>query len=259
MKNYSSKIPLGADKFAYEQVPSFKLLGEALSSRIYDAWQPPSIFYHHRNGGHIAVLDKHLQSDTFSRFDISQFFNRVTKNKIIKALKTCGFSLIKASEATAHSVVKTEAGFHLPYGFTQSPALASLCLNRSQAGKFLGKLDKDILVSVYVDDIILSHKNDPIKLRKVSENLIETFTSVGFPIAETKSVIAQPTITAFNIELHNNSMALTPERLIGFHNQVIAGWQSDDVLVGIYNYVLSVNAAQGAEIEHAISRMQSHR
>ena len=54
-------------------------------------------------------------------------------------------------------------------------------------------------------------------------------------------------------------MALTPERLIGFHNQVIADWQSDDVLVSIYNYVLSVNAAQGAEIEHAISRMQSRR
>lgn len=250
---------MGNGKFAYEQLPEFKALGEQICERVYDAWKPPSIFYHHRNGGHVAALRKHLDNKFFSRFDISQFFNRVTKNKIIRALKTCGFSFAEANYAAAHSVVRTELGFHLPFGFTQSPALASLCLNRSQAGQFLRKLDKDILISVYVDDIILSHKSDAAKLQAASEKLMEVFELFGFPIAKEKTVISEAKITAFNIELKNQSLILTPERLTQFFSQVVENWQDDQALDGIHNYVLSVNKNQGAEIGKSIERARSRR
>jgi hypothetical protein len=55
----------------------------------------------------------------------------------------------------SESVVKRPAldGFVLPYGFVQSPILASLALDKSKLGKLLRKLNgrTDITVSVYVD------------------------------------------------------------------------------------------------------------
>tara|TARA_R110002051_G_scaffold17387_3_gene51013 strand:- start:118 stop:900 length:783 start_codon:yes stop_codon:yes gene_type:complete len=259
LKNYVNKIPLGDNKFAYKQEPAFKVLGEELCERFYSKWTPPSIFYHHRNGGHIAALRKHLDNEHFSKFDISRYFYRISRNKIIRALKTCGFSFLEASEAAAHSVVNSGEGFNLPYGFTQSPLLASLCLNRSQAGEFLRRLDKDICVSVYVDDIIISHKDNPAKLAEVSEKLVERFNETGFPISEQKSAISKGEVTSFNIALSNNFMEITHERMVGFFNQVVEGMHNDDVLGGIYNYVLSVNPTQAAEIRSAIDRAKARR
>lgn len=254
-----NKIPLGDNKFAYKQEPAYKVLGEDLCERVYSKWSPPSIFYHHRNGGHIAALRKHLDNEHFSKFDVSRFFYRISRNKIIRALKTCGFSFLEASEAAAQSVVNSGEGFNLPYGFTQSPLLASLCLNRSQAGEFLRRLDKDICVSVYVDDIIISNKDNPAKLAEVSEKLISIFNDAGFPISKQKSLISQGEVSSFNIALSNNRMEITHERMAEFFNQVVEGMYNDDVLGGIYNYVQSVNPVQAVEIHAAIEHAKARR
>ena len=138
MKNYINRIPLGNNKFAYHQAPAFRELGLDLTERIYSHWKPPKIFFHHRNGGHVKAIARHLDNTYFSHLDVNRFFYRVRKNRIIKSLKKIGFSFEDANEAAAHSVVRTEEGFSLPYGFTQSTALASLCLDQSPCGKFLG-------------------------------------------------------------------------------------------------------------------------
>lgn len=254
-----NKIPLGDNKFAYKQEPAYKVLGERLCEKVYSKWTPPSIFYHHRNGGHIAALRKHLPNEHFSKFDISRFFYRISRNKIIRALKKCGFSFLEAREAAAQSVVNSGEGFDLPYGFTQSPLLASLCLNRSQAGEFLRGLDKDICVSVYVDDIIISNNDNPAELAEVSEKLISKFNDAGFPISQEKSIISLDEVSSFNITLSNNRMEITPDRMAEFQNQVAEGANNDDVLDGIHNYVRSVNPDQAVKILEVIERARTRR
>jgi len=254
MKNFSSKIPLGNNKYAYEQEPNFKVLGEELTDRVLSVWKPPSIFYHLKDGGHVAALRKHLENNHFSNFDVSRFFYRVTKNKILRSLIKHGFSFEDANFAASHSVVKSPDGYHLPYGFTQSPILASLVLHSSRAGKFLRRIDKDVAVSVYVDDIILSHHDDPKKLDETSRQLVEQFGLSGFPISEEKLQVCEPRITSFNVEIGYRHSVITDDRMSHFDEQIRENIDNPFSTEGIQRYVAAINDQQGREIGEMIKQ-----
>jgi hypothetical protein len=117
MKNYISKIPLGNNKYAYQQEPDFRELGIRHIDLIKQKWSPPSNFYHVKAGGHVAALKCHLSNNLFSKIDLSRFYYRVTKNKIIRSLKRVGLSYATAAEIAAESVVLTEEGvsFNRPF------------------------------------------------------------------------------------------------------------------------------------------------
>ena len=74
----------------------------------------------------------------------------------------------KSTVQCPHSNVKK---YVLPFGFVQSPILASFCLHKSRLGVYLDKLYEsgDFKVSVYMDDIIISGKN----LEYLKEILVE--------------------------------------------------------------------------------------
>lgn len=254
MKNYINKIPLGDNKFAYHQSPEFRDMGLDLTRRIYAHWTPPKTFFHHRNGGHVSAIARHLDNTYFSHLDINRFFYRVRKNHIIKSLKRIGFSFDDANEAAAHSVVKTEDGFSLPYGFTQSPVLASLCLDKSQCGAFLRKIPKEFRISVYVDDIILSHASDRVALLALSNELVECFRSCGFPVSEDKMILAETQIVSFNIRLSNGEQVIVPDRMQEFYNKIALNFENSNVLNGIEGYVRTVNSDQADDVAAAIAR-----
>lgn len=257
MRNYISKIPLGGDKYAFHQNEDFVVLGKELSDEILRRWTPPKIFYHMRNGGHVAALNKHRSSVAFTHLDISRFFYRVSKNKIIKALKKSGFDFLSANQAAAESVVVDGDRKYLPYGFTQSPILASLCLFHSRAGKALMRAPKRLVVSVYVDDIIVScaDPKDARMLEDFSNSLVEKFSEAGFPISDEKKTISQHEITSFNIELSHNKMTIEKWRMDKFLEQIFDGKDNLNVLKGISNYVNSINPAQGAVVDAEIGRI----
>ncbi|WP_093030687.1 reverse transcriptase domain-containing protein [Roseovarius azorensis] len=234
-------------------------MGLDLTRRIYSLWTPPRIFFHHRNGGHVSAIARHLDNSYLSHLDINRFFYRIRKNRIIKSLKRIGFSFDDANEAAAHSVVKTEDGFSLPYGFTQSPVLASLCLDWSPCGAFLRKIPKEFRVSVYVDDIILSHANDRDALLALSNELVECFRSCGFPVSEDKMTLAETEIVSFNIRLSRGKLVITPDRIQEFYNQIALNFENDYVLDGIEGYVRTVNSAQADDVGAAIGRARARR
>lgn len=134
--------------------------------------------------------------------------------------------------------------FVLPYGFVQSPILASLALDKSKLGAFLRKLNarSDLSVSVYVDDIIIS-SNDEISLEKVADQLHQTARASLFPISETKNEGPALGITAFNIQLSNKLLQITEARLAELH-AVYQAASSANTQAGVFSYVHSVNTEQ---------------
>lgn len=252
MKNYTYRIELGNGKFAYDQAPQFRISGENIIGEIRRRWKPPSTFYHLQKGGHVAAILKHSHNSVFSRFDVSRFFFRVKKNMIIKALKSIGFSFLDANQIAQETVVWTEEGLSLPYGFVQSPIIASLCLDKSHAGIFLRRLPRDLTLSVYVDDIILSHSQDARRLEASSRNLLSVFSDSGFPISEEKCEICRTEITSFNIRVSRGALEITPERMEQFEINIKSNYGNDRVVAGIINYVKSVNPSQADQLSKSL-------
>jgi Reverse transcriptase (RNA-dependent DNA polymerase) len=92
--------------------------------------------------------------------DLSKFFDHVTRTKVARALKEIRFKPATAFEYACQSTVEKTLGrrdFSLPFGFPQSPLLATLALSRSALGRQLELIrTQNIRVSIYMDDIILS-------------------------------------------------------------------------------------------------------
>lgn len=259
MKNYISKIPLGQNKYAYHQAPEYAEIGEKLTRTILERWQPPKIFFHMRNGGHVAALNRHKPNAFFSHLDVNRFFYQISKNKVIRSLKKIGFSYTDAIEEASYSVVRSDGKTYLPYGFTQSPILASLGLFNSSAGQVLMRAPRNVSVSVYVDDIILScaDKNSTPFLRDYTLQVIDEFANSGFPISEDKKTICQEEIQSFNVTLSHNRLEITRERMEAFFLQLADNIGNSDSLAGISNYVHSINPAQGKEIDRRIAKLST--
>jgi hypothetical protein len=136
----------------------------------------------------------------------------------------------------------------LPFGFVQSPVIASLCLFKSALGQCLRKLPKKfgITVSVYVDDIILS-SNDEQVLQKTMIEVNSRAERSGFPLNAKKCDGPGSQITAFNIELSHLSMSIEPARWAQFVTAFNESKNSSE-RGGIHSYINSVNPSQAAKL-----------
>jgi Reverse transcriptase (RNA-dependent DNA polymerase) len=124
--------------------------------------------------------------------------------------------------ARESTVEKTTGSFSLPYGFVQSPALASLALDRSALGRQVKVLARSnhTRLSCYVDDLVLSGaEDDAVESGRLA--LIEAARLSNFVINTTKSQLPAPQITVFNIVLSNGEMALTRDRMHQFETDLI--------------------------------------
>jgi hypothetical protein len=157
------------------------------------------------------------------------------------------FSYADAREMASESVVKRPSleGFVLPYGFVQSPVLASLALEKSKLGTFLRKLHgrDDLRVSVYVDDIIISGDDEGL-LSEVGEQLIDVASKALFPVGAGKREGPAEEITAFNIRVSHAALKITDERMAELRLNY-QSTTSEYSKAGILGYVNSVNPWQG--------------
>lgn len=134
--------------------------GNEIKSAIEAYWTPPENYYHLRNGGHVAAMKAHCSNTCFIHLDIKNFFGAINKRRVTRCLKRY-FGYHEARRIARESTVKHPTDpkrYILPFGFVQSPIIASICLFKSSLGKHLNKLPftKDVVVSVYMDDIIIS-------------------------------------------------------------------------------------------------------
>lgn len=222
-----------------------RLTGRRIKSAVETRWKPPRFYFHLREGGHVAAVHSHTPNKFFLRADIDDFFGRVSRSRITRCLKSW-FSYLDAREMASESVVKRPSleGFVLPYGFVQSPVLASLALDKSKLGTFLRKLHDriDLGVSVYVDDIVISGDNEGI-LGEVSEQLADVANKALFPFGVGKREGPAEDVTVFNIRVSHAALRITDERMSTLRLNYRSA-TSEYSKAGILDYVNSVNPRQ---------------
>lgn len=223
-----------------------RAVGLSVRREVEKVWNAPDYYFHLKKGGHVAAIQQHLSSASFVRLDLANFFGSITATRITRSLRPkLGYA--RAREIALLSTVSSPgvpSSRSLPYGFVQSPLLASVCLAESALGRQLQRvaLDQDTRVSVYVDDIIVS-ASDPDRVTSIKEKLEGAASRAGLTFNFVKSQGPTPEINAFNIELSQDAMRVTPTRFLEFQTRYRTD-TNKQVRQALLAYVSSVNAEQ---------------
>ncbi|WP_083813652.1 reverse transcriptase domain-containing protein [Gluconobacter morbifer] len=155
-------------------------IGDEIKSKVEKHYEFPPIYFHLQRGGHVAAMHHHRNSHIFARIDIARFFYSISRRRVQSALDKISVNNARfyAKWSTVSNPYKSPK-FVLPYGFVQSPILASLVMSTSEIGDLLLSLTNLVNASVYMDDILLSSK-DPSELYKAFNLVQDALVADGF-------------------------------------------------------------------------------
>lgn len=236
-------------RWVFHPSPEAKEIGAKIKTQVERGWIAPDYFFHLRAGGHVRALQVHLGQTSFLHIDIQDFFGCVNRSRVTRCL-TPQFGYVNARQMANDSTVRHPADlgkFILPYGFVQSPLLASLAFDQSKLGNCLSKLrGKGYCVSVYVDDIIISAGSDN-ALYACWPEIQSAAERSKFVLNQAKQQGPGPIVTAFNIELTHSGLSLQSGRFNEFKcaYQATSNPHERD---GIFGYVQTVNPSQAARL-----------
>jgi Reverse transcriptase (RNA-dependent DNA polymerase) len=192
-------------------------VGYRLKALVEQATTFEPFYFHFRNGGHVAALHEHRKNRCFARVDLKTFFYSISRNRVARALHE--IKIPKAGHYAKCSCVKNpygEPSYSLPYGFVQSPILATLVFSRSVLGEFLRECRRDITLSVYMDDIAISSPSYDV-LQKVFEELTIKIQEANFPINLEKTMPPTKLMNLFNCEIELNRTSVMEARRAAFY------------------------------------------
>jgi hypothetical protein len=192
-------------------------IGRELKAKVEAATGFDPFFYHLRDGGHVAALHAHRAHRFFARVDIDRFFYGIGRNRVARALGD--IDIARAGNYAKWSCVRNPYGeprYALPYGFVQSPILATLVLMRSGVGAFLRHLPASITASVYMDDISLSG-DDRAELEAAFTSLLAALEDANFRLSEEKTCPPAEAITLFHCDLAHAHTAVRDDRRDEFY------------------------------------------
>lgn len=248
---WSSRFELKPGKWVFVPTPESVVIGNEIKTSIESTWHPPSFYYHLRAGGHVAALKSHMHRKIFLRIDLQDFFGSIGLSRVTRRLtETFGYDLGRGwAKASTVRHPADKMRHILPFGFVQSPIIASLCLAGSALGKRLHEISRmnDIDVSVYMDDIIIS-TDDEALCSNVLDSVRHSAHVSAFTLNLSKQQGPVPLVTAFNILLGHESLHVAESRMVSFSNELEQA-ASDVQRAGIIAYVASVNAEQAADLE----------
>ncbi|WP_145954126.1 hypothetical protein [Kosakonia radicincitans] len=140
MDMWKHKFEIKKDRWVYVPSDEMYRYGKRLHRFIIGKWRAPLYYYHMRDGGHLAAARIHFKSEYFALVDIRNFFESTSQSRVTRELKTI-FPYEDARKIAKISTVRIpkseDKKFSLPYGFPQSPILATLCLHNSYAGQVI--------------------------------------------------------------------------------------------------------------------------
>lgn len=246
--SWLNRFEIKPGRWVYCPNDETRVYGKKILKITLRRWNIPPYYFHLLKGGHVQALTKHMNSEYFATIDLKDFFGSVSRTRITRALKPiCGYDL--AREIAKRSTIKALSekyphSHHLPYGFVQSPLLASISLFDSTLGKLLHKLygSHNVIVSVYMDDIVISSRNKENLIHIFDEILMATKKS-KFNINEIKTLPVAASVTAFNIELSHGLLQVTESRFQKF-SSIYSESNSEQQKQGIAGYVGSINRHQ---------------
>lgn len=187
-------------------------IGEDIKAKVEAEFEFEPFFYHLTSGGHVAALHAHRESEFFCKADIENFFYSVSRNRVVRTLRSVGID--RPKHYGKWSCVKNPYNaprYALPYGFVQSPILASLILSTSAVGSFLRRISNEVTVGVYVDDISLS-SNDPDRLARCYYGLLNAMKEAALHAKQSKCVPPTREVDIFNCHLEKESTQVLDER-----------------------------------------------
>lgn len=246
-ERWNSKFQIKEGTWVFVPTPETIEKGTLIKNLIEDRWTAPEYYFHLRKGGHVQALRKHQANKYFIHLDIQNFFGQINRSRVTRSLKGLN-SYATARDIAIESTVRLpESGtkqYILPFGFVQSPIIASVCLSKSALGRYLHRLnhEKEFSVSVYMDDILVSG-NDPNALADQLALIKAASEKSKLPLNAEKQEGPGLCVTAFNIELSQGVLKITPSRLDEFA-VAYANSENEHQRDGILNYVLSVNSSQ---------------
>ncbi len=246
-----SKYQLSNGSWVFSPTEECLIEGRKLHKNLISRWKVPSYYYHLQKGGHVAALECHLNNEFFIHMDIKSFFNSVSRTRVIRAIKPyLGYKKAKqiADFSTVRLPDETDTKHFLPYGFAQSPILASICLHSSKLGKLLKQLSSTerMRLSVYVDDIILSSNS-----KSCLEHAFDQLTAAAasrFEFNNTKTEGPATEVTAFNVDLSYQHMTINAKRYSAFQKIYFEAIPESRVRQGIYSYVASIDKEQANKL-----------
>jgi hypothetical protein len=216
-----------------------RLIGEDIKARVEAAYEfDPFVYHLKKNGGHVAALHAHRPHQFFARVDIRRFFYSIARNRVQRALRAIGIS--RARHYAKWSCVKNpygEPAYALPYGFIQSPILATLVLMQSGVGALLRELAAQavVTISVYMDDISLS-SDDFGELRMAYDKLLERLAEANLEVSPQKVREPSPSMDVFNCDLERGQTEVQQQRIHIFKAEP----RSDASVEAFARYCLSV-------------------
>lgn len=193
-------------------------IGYELKEELERISDLPQFYYHLRRGTHVRALRQLRQKRYFARLDFANFFYTVGRNRVQRALRELGMARSEyyAKWSTVKNPFSTPS-YTLPYGFVQSPILASVVLATSAVGDYLGELSQEMVVSVYVDDIAIASNNKRMIEQRYNK-LRRLVVASNFVINEEKSASPGRTVDLFNCHLRHMHTIVTEERRNRFNS-----------------------------------------
>ncbi|MFC6199489.1 reverse transcriptase domain-containing protein [Ponticaulis profundi] len=194
-------------------------IGLDIKEKITSNFLFPDYFYHLKPGGHIAALHVHRQNRFFCKTDISDFFYSCGRNRVVESIRKIGVKRHHhyARWSCVKNPLQDQPAYTLPYGFIQSPILASLVLAHSSVGTALNQLSKHVSVSLFMDDISIS-SNDPSLVSDSFEYIKSAFDSSPFSINNDKTTGTTESLQVFNCNLSYDFSSVTSERIEKFYS-----------------------------------------
>lgn len=195
-----------------------KRIGIDIKRQVELAYTFDDFVYHLRQGGHIGALHKHRPHAFFAKADIKLFFYSISRSKVQRALK--GIGIPRPEHYAKWSCVKNpfgEPNYALPYGFVQSPILATVVLLESVVGTLLRQLynTPDLAISLYMDDIALSSDDEKL-LDDSHRRLLAALNEANYELSPEKTCPPTYTLELFNCHMTTGATVVMQTRIDKF-------------------------------------------
>lgn len=215
-------------------------IGRDIKRQVEKAYRFDPFVYHLRAGGHLAALHCHRPQAHFAKSDIRRFFYAVSRNKVQRALTAIGIP--RARHYAKWSCVRNpylDPSYALPYGFVQSPILATLVLMESVVGATLREVNAEgaVVVSLYMDDIALS-SDDMAALTDGFERVLAALEAANYELSQNKVCPPTGMLDLFNCDLQTGRTEVRQDRIDKFNSEP----RSAESIIAFDRYCDSVGA-----------------
>lgn len=216
LRNYEYSYRNAKGKPVFAPSAEGREIGQKVKELVTEAIEFDSIYYHLRPGAHVAALHAHRDNVSFSRIDLKNYFYSISRNRINRELR--GIGIRHHERFSKWSTVKNPyetPSYSLPYGFVQSPILATLAFQNSAVGTLLRDMQAEVTVSVYLDDIGLS-SSDPDLLRQAHQATLRAVEESNFIVNLDKTAEPANEMVLFNCDLAHAKANVRAERIDEF-------------------------------------------